>query len=678
MAAAHTIKRVLIANRGEIARRIIRTCVRLNIETVAVYTEVDRYAPYVREATTSVALGSPDSYLSVDKIIHAAKESKADAIHPGYGFLSENPALPEACAKNKIMFIGPDAETMRALGSKTAAKSIAQKANVPTAATLLFSSDPLLPLPDQLKAFAERVGYPVILKAAAGGGGRGMRMITRESDLKHEIESAQRESHKAFGSAEIFAERCITPARHVEVQIAADQHGHVVALGTRDCTLQRSNQKIIEEAPAINLREGLSTELCDAACRLGKAAKYVNLGTVEFLVSPDGTFAFLEVNTRLQVEHPVTEMVTGLDLVEIQIRVAEGKKLSTLSINETPPPQGHAIEARLCAEDFVGQFVISTGIVQEFEVPTRGILGATVRVEAGVEPCSEVSIFYDSLIAKIIVHSESRPRAIAALTEVLSRSKVSGVQTNRSLLLHLLGSEAFNQLSHSIQGTQLLLPTDTDRFAQARLAHAIAAAYRAIKPRSTWAASSPWLSASADAPSLAYPWFTASSGFGISSKTTVSAAGAHVVCTSGESTNAFDVAIEDLFPAQPDGDQLRCSVSGEPHTVKASIRRDGLRYWVHLTSGTVALEERFSGSGAASGLTSHTGRELLAHIPGKVAATQVSVGQHVASGQVILVLDSMKMEHPIKAPSAGVVKELPVKTGSIVQSGSVLAIIEDD
>lgn len=678
MAPITQIRRVLIANRGEIARRIIRTCQRLGIETVAAYSDVDRHSPHVREATHSVCIGASDAYLSIESIIGAAKASSADAIHPGYGFLSENPALPEACSQHGLCFIGPSAGTMRALGSKTAAKIIAQESNVPTAPTLIFSSDPTNPLADQLTAFAERVGYPVVLKAAAGGGGRGMRFITRDSIVALEIESARREAQKAFGSPEIFAERCITPARHVEVQVAADSHGDVVALGTRDCTLQRSNQKMIEEAPAVALRAGLTEELCEAACRLAKKAHYRNLGTVEFLCSPDGGFYFLEVNTRLQVEHPVTEMVTGLDLVELQVRLAEGTRLSECGVTATVQANGHAIEARLCAEDYIGQFVLSAGIVQEFEIPTREAHGAVVRVDAGVEPCSEVTHYYDSLIAKVIVHAATRSAAIEALREVLSRSRISGVKTNRGTLVHLLACEPFAALTHSIQGTSTLLPTDDERRTQALLAHAIAATYRTLKPLSHWASSSPWLAISGEARSLRYPWRTSSSGISISSQTTVTETGATVECRTGDVTVTHTCSVDDLFPAQPDGDNLRLHIDSGSSVTKAAIRRDGQTYWVHLPSGTTALEERLRDAVTQHGAGAQAGREITAHIPGKIAALVSKIGDHVAAGQVILVLDSMKMEHPIKAPNAGVVKELPAQAGTIVQAGSLLAVIEDD
>ena len=678
MVASRPIARVLVANRSEIARRIIRTCTRLGIESVAVYTDVDAHAPFVTEATAALALGAPESYLSIEKVIAAAKESRADAVHPGYGFLSENPAFAAACEAAGITLLGPSSETMRTLGSKTSAKQVAQSANVPTAPTLIFSQDPLLPRADQLKAFAERVGYPVMLKAAAGGGGRGMRLVTGPEGMAQQIESAERESLKAFGSDEIFAERCITPARHIEVQVVADSHGGVVALGTRDCTLQRSNQKIIEEGPATGLAPGAELELCEAACRLAKAARYRSLGTVEFLYASDGSFYFLEVNTRLQVEHPVTEMVTGLDLVEAQIRIAEGKRLTDLGIQGTPKQQGHAIEARLCAEELrAGSFVLSAGIVQEFEVPTRSFDAAQVRVDSGVEPCSEVTHYYDSLIAKVIVRAPSRDEAIKALHECLSRARISGVQTNRGLLLHLLAHPIFAAQSHTIQGTAALLPSESDQLREAVIAHAVVAALRCSTGRSLWAARSPWLTVAPASSKISFPWLTASSGHTISSSTTATDEGANVIISVGGADTSLTVSLDDIAPAQPSGTALRATVGPDTREVRATIVRDGAYTWVHLRSGSVCLEERTALPATRSGSGAHIAREVTAHIPGKVAALSVAVGEQVSAGQVLLVLDSMKMEHPIKSPVAGKVTALPQKAGAIVQTGAVLATLED-
>jgi acetyl/propionyl-CoA carboxylase alpha subunit len=505
-----------------------------------------------------------------------------------------------------------------------------------------------------------------------------MRLVTGPEGMAQHIESAERESLKAFGSDEIFAERCITPARHIEVQVVADCHGGVVALGTRDCTLQRSNQKIIEEGPASGLAPGAELELCEAACRLAKAARYRSLGTVEFLYAPDGSFYFLEVNTRLQVEHPVTEMVTGLDLVEAQIRIAEGNRLAELGIQGTPQQQGHAIEARLCAEELrAGSFVLSSGIVQEFEVPTRNFSAAQVRVDSGVEPCSEVTHYYDSLIAKIIVHAPSRNEAIKALHECLSRARISGVQTNRGLLLHLLAHPVFAAQSHTIQGTAALLPSESDLLREAVIAHAVAAALRCSTGHSPWAARSPWLTGAPASAKLSFPWTTASSGQTISSTTSASDEGATVIISVSGGDSALTVSLDDIAPAQPSGTALRATVGPDARDVRATIVRDGAHTWVHLRSGSICLEERTAPRAARGSGSSHAAREVTAHIPGKVAAVSVAIGEQVSAGQILLVLDSMKMEHPIKAPVAGRVAALPHKAGTIVQTGATLVTLED-
>ena len=687
MPTQRALSRVLVANRGEIARRIIQSCNRLGLESVAVYTEVDKHAPYVREASSSQALGGPEAYLSIEKIIAAAKASGADSIHPGYGFLSENALFAEAVTKAQLIFIGPSAEAMRVLGSKTAAKALAQEANVAVSPTLIFSEDPQPSKAEQLRSFAARVGYPVLLKAAAGGGGRGMRLILADSDIATEIDGAQREAIKAFGRSEIFAERYISPARHIEVQIAADRDGNVVALGTRDCSLQRNNQKMIEEAPALSLLAGVSEELCKAACRLAKAAHYTNLGTVEFLYSPDGAFYLLEVNTRLQVEHPVTEMTTGLDLVELQIRIAEGTNLSKLGILSTPQVRGHAVEVRLCAEEFTGDFVTSTGIVHECEVPTNSPHNSIVRADLGVEPCSEVSHHYDSLLGKVIVHAPDRAQAIEALLSVLARTRISGVRNNRALLIHLLKQPIFSSLQHSIQGTVELLPSPEAIRHTEVLAHAIAAALRALTPYSAWASHSTWLSGRSGSLALEFPWVTKSSRGAISSRTTINSGSANVAVTCGSATVSVTygthseqlmLSVEELCATGDATSHAKLRLGDDPTVMEAAIRLDGSLTWVHLAQGSFVLEELASSQANVAHTGAPFGMQVIAQIPGKVAAINVEPGARVVAGQVLLVLDSMKMEHPIKAPGAGVVTTLSVALGAIIQAGVLLAVIEDE
>ncbi len=670
MTDTRPIARVLIANRGEIARRIIRTCTRLGIETVAVYTMVDAHAPHVREATLAEPIGAPESYLSIEKILDAAKRSRADSVHPGYGFLSENPDFAAAVREAGLTWIGPSSETIRKLGSKTAAKELARQANAPTSPTLLL---PTGPTKDQARAIADfgsTVGFPLIIKAAAGGGGRGMRFINPDSDISMELDSARRESLKAFGSDEVFVEKCITPARHVEVQIVADTHDNVVALGTRDCSLQRSNQKIIEEAPATNLAPGSEAKLLDAATNLARAAGYTNLGTVEFLYGQDGSPYFLEVNTRLQVEHPVTELVTGLDLVELQLRIAAGETLAACGVTGTPEAQGHAIEARWCAEEFTDRFTTATGIVLDIEVPQPRSPGAMVRVDRGVEPCSEVSHYYDSLIGKVIAYAPSRERAIEALDDTLSRSRLSGVRNNRSLLLHLLRTPEFKSLQHTVQGTKALLPSPEDNEHLVQNAHVIAAAARCAVPQSSWSAEGPWSSASAPDAHLSYPWRSVAFGQSLTSVTKRKGT-AFVVSVAGSNHSV-------LFTEGPfrsgSTTQASYSLNGSASS-PLSLYRDGNDLWVHTDHGTILLHQQSIGERSGS-TSSHSANEIRSSIPGKVAAVVVKEGDSVEQGDTLLVLDSMKMEHPIRATMRGTILKLPVQVGTIVQAGELLVSLE--
>ncbi|MEL7302455.1 MAG: biotin carboxylase N-terminal domain-containing protein, partial [Pseudomonadota bacterium] len=430
------LKRVLIANRGEIACRIMRTAERLGIETVAVYSDADAHARHVAMADQAVRIGpgpATESYLSIDAILDAAKATGADAIHPGYGFLSENAGFAARVAEAGLTFVGPTAAQMEALGSKAAAKEIAERAGVPTIPGYRGADQSA----DALKAAADGMGYPVMIKAVSGGGGRGMRLVTAPEDFADALESAQREAASAFADATVLIERAITRPRHVEVQVFGDTHGNALHLFERDCSLQRRNQKVIEEAPAPGFAAAVRNAMCDAAVRLTREVGYAGAGTVEFLVEPnagDDGWYFIEMNTRLQVEHPVTEMITGLDLVEWQFRVASGEALACAQ--DDIGISGHAIEVRLCAEDPAKGFQPSVGTIHVFDTPA----GEGLRVETGVGSGDVVSPFYDSMIAKLITHAPTREAARLALADALSATTVVGFPTNarflRALLLH--------------------------------------------------------------------------------------------------------------------------------------------------------------------------------------------------------------------------------------------------
>ncbi|HEY2114734.1 MAG TPA: biotin carboxylase N-terminal domain-containing protein [Candidatus Angelobacter sp.] len=416
-----TFTRILIANRGEIAVRILRTCREMGIESVAVYSDFDRDALHVRRADQAVPIGgapAKESYLNIEKIIAAAKLTGADAIHPGYGFLAENAAFASACEDAGIAFIGPRGSVIEALGSKSKARMLAQEAGVP-----------VVPVPAENE-------FPKLIKASLGGGGRGMRIVRNAGEFKEAFAAAKGEAERAFGDGALLVEKYIEGARHVEVQIFGDHHGGVMHLYERDCSVQRRHQKIIEESPSPAITPEIQSRMTDAAVALARKAGYTNAGTVEFLLAPSGDFYFIEVNTRIQVEHPVTEMVTGWDLVRLQIEIAQGGKLP----DAQPEQMGHAIEARLYAEDPASDFLPSTGVLHVWRPPETS---AGLRVESGVDERAEIGVYYDPLLAKVIAYGKDRPSTIRNLAHALRNFAAQGVQTNREFLIDLLESQEF-------------------------------------------------------------------------------------------------------------------------------------------------------------------------------------------------------------------------------------------
>lgn len=429
-------EKILIANRGEIAIRIIRTCRTLNVKTVAVYSDIDARSLHVREADEAVHIGpapSASSYLVHEKIIETARAKRCQAIHPGYGFLSENAKFAAAVVKSGLVFIGPRAEVIDALGDKISAKDIALKAGVPV---VPGHNRPVEELGEIRRLMAE-IGYPVLLKPAAGGGGRGMRIVNGPDELEAALKSAQDETRKAFGDDRIFLERFVATPRHIEIQIIADQHGKVVSLGERECSIQRRYQKVIEEAPSMAVDAELRSRMGEMACALAREAGYSNAGTVEFILDAQGNFYFMEMNTRLQVEHPVTEMVTSLDLVELQLRVASGEPLPISQ--EDVSIKGWAIEARICAEDSGRNFLPSTGLITRYS----NLRGRNIRLDSGVEAGSFVSVYYDSLLSKVISWGETREKARTALINALNRYHIEGVTTNLDFANSIVNHPAF-------------------------------------------------------------------------------------------------------------------------------------------------------------------------------------------------------------------------------------------
>jgi acetyl-CoA carboxylase, biotin carboxylase subunit len=470
--------KVLIANRGEIALRVIRACHEMGIRAVAVYSDADVHAPHVRAADEALRIGpapSAESYLRGERIIEAAKQTGAEAIHPGYGFLSEREWFARAVRDAGLVFVGPPAEAIAAMGSKTAARQLAIKAGVPVVPGTIE------PLRDASEAreIAERFGYPVLLKAAAGGGGKGMRVVHAEDALASSLDMARREAKAAFGDDAVYVEKYIVGPRHVEIQVLGDMHGNMLSLNERECSVQRRHQKMIEEAPSVAVSTDLRRRMGETAVRAASAAGYVNAGTCEFLLDAKGEFYFLEMNTRLQVEHPVTELVTGIDLVQWQLRVAAGEKLPFAQQDITP--RGWAIECRITSEDPANGFLPSTGHVRYVHLPT----GPGVRWDGGIEVGSEVTLFYDPMLAKLIVWAPTRELAIARMQRALLELRIDGVETSRDFHLRVMEDDEFRRGAIEIQWLERRLPSllgaEPPR-AQSRIA-AIAAALLADRER---------------------------------------------------------------------------------------------------------------------------------------------------------------------------------------------------
>ncbi|MGY3517528.1 ATP-binding protein [Micromonospora sp. PTRAS2] len=665
------ITRLLVANRGEIARRVIATCGALGVATVAVHSDADADAPFVAEADLAVRLpgnAPAETYLRVDLILDAARRTGADAVHPGYGFLAENAEFAAAVTDAGLTWVGPPAKAIAAMGDKVAAKALLADAGVPMLPTWTD--------PDEITDF------PVLVKASAGGGGRGMRIVADPAGLAEAVASARREAAAAFGDGTVFVERYVERGRHVEVQVFGDTHGTVVALGERDCSIQRRHQKIVEEAPAV-LPDGVRQRLHAAAVAAARAVGYVGAGTVEFLLAPDGRFFFLEMNTRLQVEHPVTEAVTGLDLVRLQLLVAEG---GPLPLAAAPPPDGHAIEVRLCAEDPAHDYRPATGVLHRFAVPqVAGEFAPTkgLRLDSGVADGSTVGVHYDSMLAKLVAWAPTRAEATRLLAGALARAELHGVTTNRDLLVRVLRSPAFAAaevdtgfLDRHPDVFAPLLPADELPLAALAAALASAAARRAAAPVLAGLPSG-WR----NVPS--FPQVTryaGPDGDGIEVRYRLDRTGALADCA----VSAGDSAPPAEGSGPPAARPLPPSVvlvAAAPDRVVLDV--DGVRraYSVHRVGSQVFVD----GPDGAASLTELprfplptaelAAGSLLAPLPGAVARVHVEVGQRVAAGDLLLTLEAMKLEHPVLAPADGVVAELPVPAGGQVDTGAVLAVV---
>jgi propionyl-CoA carboxylase alpha chain len=657
------VKKLLIANRGEIARRIQRTCCEMGIATVAVFSEPDRDAPFVREADEAVPLGgasATESYLDVAKIVAAARATGADAVHPGYGFLSENAAFARACADAGLVFVGPPPDVIAAMGSKLEAKRRLAAAGVPQLPSREIQG---AARPAALQAAAKELGLPLLVKASAGGGGRGMRVVHDVAALVDAVASAAREALSAFGDATVYLERYLVGARHVEVQIFGDAHGRVIHLHERECSIQRRHQKIVEEAPSPAVSGALREALCKAAVAAGEAIGYRSAGTVEFLLAPSGEFFFLEVNTRLQVEHPVTECVTGLDLVRLQLEVAEGRPLPAQA--EIPAPRGHAIEVRLYAEDPERGFAPEAGTVHRFAIEAA----PGVRLDAGVADGSEVSVHYDPMLAKLIAFAETRAEAAAKLAGALARARLHGPHTNRDLLVRILRHPAFlagEADTHFLERHPPdLLGAPLLDAAGERL-HALAAALalqaeRRASAKVLGALPSGWRNVPSQDQEQAFE-----------------RRGERVVVHYRFAREGLRARVGDESLA---GLRLHAASASAVDLEAAGVRRryevarGGERVFVDSALGASALRvlPRF----AEPELELAAG-SLVAPMPGLVKQVCVAVGDRVAKGDALVVLEAMKMEQVIRAPCAGRVASLSASAGQQVEAGLLLAVIDEE
>lgn len=654
-------KKILIANRGEISCRITRTAHRLGIRTVAVYSDADVSSMHVELADEAVRLGpapSRESYLCVDKIIAAAKATGAEAIHPGYGFLSENADFARACREAGLAFIGPSPESIISMGSKSGAKTLMEKAGVP-----------LIPGyhgEEQDEAFllaqAREIGFPVLLKASAGGGGKGMRAVQHEAEFSEALHGAQREASNAFGDQRMLIEKLLVEPRHVEVQIMADRHGNTVYVFDRDCSIQRRHQKVVEEAPAPGLSPALRKAMGDAAVRAANAISYEGAGTLEFLVDKNSHFYFMEMNTRLQVEHPVSELISGLDLVEWQLRVASGEALTfkqeDLTIN------GHAIEVRLYAEDPDSGFLPSTGRLRQFGMP----IGEGVRVDTGYRVGDAVSVYYDPMMAKVIAWGETRDIAAVRLADALSKTCIAGVKHNTGFLVRVLSHPAFlaGQLStHFIDDhhADLMRSVTSDKTNPLLLGalHALQTPHSAVNSNDAY---SPW---------------SRLQGFRI----------AH----HDESVMRIQIGNEvQEVRLTPFGDHHQYTI-GELHghcslTLKggnACLIRDGHLTNFLLSSNNKGLDVFLHGEHIEVSVATHSpendnsasGRHYNAPMNGRIVSVNVSKGDSVKEGDTLLVMEAMKMEHRIRAHEDGVIAAIDIAAGDLVSEGQTLVALEN-
>lgn len=666
-------EKILIANRGEIACRIISTARKLGILTVAVYSDADRNGLHVTMADEAVYIGSSpskESYLVIERIIDAALRTGAEAIHPGYGFLSENALFCAICKRNDLVFIGPPAAAIDAMGSKSAAKKIMERAGVPLVPGYHGEKQDL----SILKQASDEMGYPVLLKATAGGGGKGMRQVWSADEFEEALTSAKREAQNSFGDETMLVEKYLLQPRHVEIQVFCDQHGGAVYLAERDCSIQRRHQKVIEEAPAPGMTDALRQQMGEAATRAASAINYQGAGTVEFLLDQDGSFYFMEMNTRLQVEHPITEMITGQDLVEWQLRVADGEAL--------PLPQdqirinGHAMEARIYAEDPTNDFLPASGTLTFLQAPEES---EHVRVDTGVVQGDEVSVYYDPMIAKLIVWDEDRDKALQRLTKALAEYRIAGMTTNIEFLYNLISCKGFKRAEVDTgfiekHHDEIFLKNQQD----ISQGVALAALYLVLEQT---------IDAENSARHLPDPWspWNNTGGWRLNQ--------AHI--------NHFELLVQEqqyaitveqlgrantvrymiqfgdqtvLAQGNIKNNQLHADLDG--HRLRASVGRDQSSYSLYTQDSAIAFQVIQADLGDED--VGQSAGTLNAPMNGTVVEITVTEGNFVKKGNTLLIMEAMKMEHTICAPADGKVTQFFYQPGDLVNGGAELLDYEFD
>ena len=645
------IKSILIANRGEIACRIIRTAQRLGARTVAVYSDADRNSPHVRLADESFYLGEGaplQSYLSIPRLLDAANRGKVDAVHPGCGFLAESVEFARACRRRKLIFIGPPNNALECAGSKTAAREAALRVNAPTLPGFEIGDLKSSSQKSALLKNAKRIGFPLLIKAAAGGGGKGIRLARNLSEFNDAVTSAAREAQSAFGDGRLLAEKFLADARHIEVQILADEKGAMFALGERDCTMQRRRQKLIEESPAPQLADATRRALAETALRLAQNVGITGAATVEFLLARDSRFYFLEINPRLQVEHPATEMIFGIDLIEWQLRIAAGESLP----KENWKSFGAAIEARICAEDPRRNFLPCAGKITHLHFPAM----TNVRIDSGVAEESIVSAHYDSMLAKVIAYGDTRESARRRLINALSNLEMGGVENNAAFLAELLQAESFRRAAHDIQSAELLAPIIASQLKKrAHQLATFAAIYFASPPMWGWRLNLPCRSALA---------IEDESHRRFSFDCEIGKEGSILLESIGDSFKSTQPEFaDDAFYIECGGSSLR--IGFHRHCDGAiELFFQGMRGIFRLAA---AEDNDYINR------TQNNDDTLAAPMNAAVAAVNVKSGDAVAVGDALLILETMKMEVPMRAPRAGIVAFVNVKPGDIVREGDELA-----